>query len=382
MSSPCKARWRMCLRGIRHAFYPAVLRTPPFFRLILTISYCLYDFLREQELGTGRSPITDKAISFHGQIKWAKLNVFAPDSQDAMELWALRPHVNFVKVICVYELHVFFHQYVADLRDERSENVVLLMSALRDSQPEGENYVLQSAIQTGKSENIFRTVSTSPLVFNMTVIRRSGAIRLSPDVPVGQLQPLTTMVSCTDAGSMVTPFVVPLPPDIEQPCRQLQDFLTCRTQESCQPSLWCSLSASSSARTLPWKLPQFSSSSFSISSLYAESRHVRRVTPCCRRRRMTVCFQVWILQSLSAVVNRFRGQNTLLLCLHVRRSGLCCQMDPPVLQTGSVVRISMTMPEGSLTSASVTASSDHSVLTTLLSEGLGGTKPVLHVMHR
>ena len=59
--------------------------------------------------------------------------------------------MNFVKVICVCVLHVFFHQYVADLRDERSENVVLLMSALRDSQPEGENYVLQSAIWTGKS---------------------------------------------------------------------------------------------------------------------------------------------------------------------------------------------------------------------------------------
>ena len=68
------------------AFDPAVLRTPPFFRLILTFSYCLYDFLREQELGTGGSPITDKAVSFHGQIKQAKLNVFAPDSQDAMEL--------------------------------------------------------------------------------------------------------------------------------------------------------------------------------------------------------------------------------------------------------------------------------------------------------
>ena len=237
------------------ALDPAVLRTPPFFQLILTFSYCLYDFLREQELGTGGSPIMDKAVSFHGQIKRSKLNVFAPDSQYAMELWALRPHGNFVKVICAY---VFFHQYVANLRDERLENVVLLMSALRDSQPDGENYVLQSAIQTGKSENIFRTVSTSPLVFNMTVMRRSGAIRLSPDVPVGQLQPLTTVVSCTDAGITVTPFVVP-PPDIEQPCRQLQDFLTCRTPESRQPSLLCSLSAVSSAHTLPQKLREVSS---------------------------------------------------------------------------------------------------------------------------
>ena len=55
----------------------------------------------------------------------------------------------------------------------------------------------------------------------MTVMCRSGTIRISPDVPVGQLQPLTTVVSSTDAGSMVTPFVVPLPPDIEQPCNQL-----------------------------------------------------------------------------------------------------------------------------------------------------------------
>ena len=222
-------------------FDPTVLRTP-FIRLILTISYCLYDFLRKKELGTGGSPFTDRAVSFHGQIKREKWNVFAPDSQDSMELWALRPHVNWVKVICVCELHIFFHQYVVDIRDERSENVVLLMSALRDSKPEVENYVRQSAGRTGKPENIFRNVSTSPLVFDMTVLRRSGAIRLSLDVPVGQLQPLTTVVSCTNAGSMVTLFVVPPPPDIEQPCRQLQDFLTCRTPESRQPSLWCSLS--------------------------------------------------------------------------------------------------------------------------------------------
>ena len=68
------------------AFDPAVLRTPPFLRLILTFSYCLYDFLREQELGTGGSPIKGRAVSFHRQIKRIKLNVFAPDIQDAMEL--------------------------------------------------------------------------------------------------------------------------------------------------------------------------------------------------------------------------------------------------------------------------------------------------------
>ena len=90
------------------ALDPAVLRAPTFFRLILTFSYCLYDFLREQELGTGGSPFTDKAVSFHGQIRWAKLNVFAPDSQDVRELWVVKPHVMLVKVISVCRIHLVF----------------------------------------------------------------------------------------------------------------------------------------------------------------------------------------------------------------------------------------------------------------------------------
>ena len=63
------------------AFDPAVLRTPKFFRLILTFSYCVYDSLREQELGTGASPITDRAVCFHEQSKQAKRgwDVFATD---------------------------------------------------------------------------------------------------------------------------------------------------------------------------------------------------------------------------------------------------------------------------------------------------------------
>ena len=44
--------------------------------------------------------------------------------------------MNWVKVICVCELHVFFQKCVADLREERSE-------------PEMENYVLRSDSRTG-----------------------------------------------------------------------------------------------------------------------------------------------------------------------------------------------------------------------------------------
>ena len=58
------------------AFYPAVLRTSHFFPLILTFSYCLYDFLREQELGTSWSPVTDRTVCFHEQNKRAKREKF------------------------------------------------------------------------------------------------------------------------------------------------------------------------------------------------------------------------------------------------------------------------------------------------------------------
>ena len=107
------------------SFDPAVPRTvsgegemyslPPCFTLILTFCYYSYGFLRELDLAFGRSPDRDEAHPFHGQTRWAKLNDFAPDIHDAMELWALGPHVILVKVISVCGLHVFFHQYVADL---------------------------------------------------------------------------------------------------------------------------------------------------------------------------------------------------------------------------------------------------------------------------
>ena len=58
-------------------FNPAVRRTTsgegemcslsPSVRLILTFCYYFHEFLREQEIGTGRLPDTDKADSFHEQ---------------------------------------------------------------------------------------------------------------------------------------------------------------------------------------------------------------------------------------------------------------------------------------------------------------------------
>ena len=55
----------LCHIHLRDAFRALF---PPCFGLILTFSYCLYDFLREQELGTGGSPITDRTACFLNRV--------------------------------------------------------------------------------------------------------------------------------------------------------------------------------------------------------------------------------------------------------------------------------------------------------------------------
>ena len=185
---------------------------PPCFRLILTFCCYFYGFLRELDIAFGRPPDRVETHSFHRQTRWANL---APDINDAMELWALEPHMILVKVISVCGLHVFFHQYVVDLRER-------------------------------KSENVFRTVSTSSLMFHMTVLHTSGAITMPPEVPVIKILPLTTVFSFIDAVSTVTLFVVPPSPDIGRPVMQAQDFSNCREFISS-----FRLSASSPAPMLP-----------------------------------------------------------------------------------------------------------------------------------
>ena len=142
MGSPCMARWWKCIAALSMYeldmslyaplccqllfFSPAVHRTTsgegemfslrPCFKLILTLCYYFYGFLRELDLAFGRSPDRDEALPFHGQTRWVKFNDLAPHIHDAMERWALGPHVILVKVISVCGLHVFFHQYEVALR--------------------------------------------------------------------------------------------------------------------------------------------------------------------------------------------------------------------------------------------------------------------------
>ena len=70
---------------------------------------------------------------------------------------------------------------------------------------------------------------------------------------------------------------------------------------------------------------------------------------------MTVWLRVWVIQTLLRGVNSIRGQNPLGLCLDVRLFGLYCRPDPPVLPTGSALRISTLLLEGSSTSATPVA---------------------------
>ena len=142
-------------------------RRSPFFRLILTFSCGLHEFLRKQEFQTHRIPLTDMTDFLNDYLS-------TPDSRDVRELWAFRPHMNWVKVICVWQLGVIFHQYVADLRDEGSGSADLLASAMRDSQSGVGDCVPQPTYQTVKPETV----------------------------------------------------LLPLPPDAEQQCRQLQEFRT------------------------------------------------------------------------------------------------------------------------------------------------------------
>ena len=90
-------------------------------------------------------------------------------------------------------------------------------------------------------------------------------------------------------------------------------------------------------------------------SLYEGTHGLRLERPCCSRRQMPVWLRVWVIQTLLRGVNSIRGQNPLGLGLDVRLSRLYCRPDPPVLPTGSVLRISTTLLEGSSTSATPVA---------------------------
>ena len=183
--------------------------------------------------------------SFHGQIKLEKLDTVASDSQDVRELWAVRPHAIFVMMMYTLKSRRTFRAdlVLCDLHEFLCLNV--------------------TDIHEGISEKVSEAISTSAFLLDVTVMSSSGVIVSPSDVPVDQPQPLTTGVSCIDTGIMATPFVVPPSPDIEQPCRQLQDSPTCRKPESRPPWLLGNFSVISSAYTLSRRLPVFSSSSSS-----------------------------------------------------------------------------------------------------------------------
>ena len=229
-----------------------------------------------------------------------------------------------------------------------------------------EPHTLGVDIQPSKrrSGKVSRTVSTSPLMLDITVMCTSGVMAPPPGIPTRDVLPLATVVSIMDAVSTSTPLVVPPAPGIERPGMQAQDFSTGRLSKSLEFFPLFRLSSSSAAPTLPrdsakvfrWDISRkfrerivcsvfhrfHRESSF---SLHEGAHRLRLERPCCRRRQMTVWLRIWVIRTLLRGVNSIQGQYPLGLCLDVRPSGFYC------LPTGSALRISAPLLEGSLTSA-------------------------------
>ena len=89
---------------------------------------------------------------------------------------------------------------------------------------------------------VSRTVSASPLMLDMTVMRTSGVMAPPPGFPTRDVLPLATVVSTMDAVGTSTPFVVPPAPVVERPgksfrpagCRSHSSFFPC---SDCRPRL-------------------------------------------------------------------------------------------------------------------------------------------------
>ena len=197
----------------------------------------------------------DMTNSLHGQIRFEKLDTVTSDSQNVRKLWAVRPHAIFVMMLYTLETRMT-DLTLCDLHE------FLCLCA--------------TDIDEGISEIVSGAISTSAVLLVVTVMSSSGVRVSLSDGPVGQPQPLTTGVTCSDTDIVATPFVVPPSPDIEQPWIQLQDSPTCGLPESRQPWLLWNLSAisvnrivflritESSAHTPPRMLPKSLSSSSSI----------------------------------------------------------------------------------------------------------------------
>ena len=111
---------------------------------------------------------------------------------------------------------------------------------------------------------VSRTVSSSPLVLDMTVMCTSGVMAPPPGISTRDVLALATVVSTMDAVSTSTPFVVPPAPVVERPGKQAQEFATCRLSKSLEFLPLFRLSSSSPALTLPRGSAKDSSPPFSL----------------------------------------------------------------------------------------------------------------------
>ena len=124
---------------------------------------------------------------------------------------------------------------------------------------------------TGKCKpgKVSRTVSTSPLTLDLTVMCTSGVKVPTPGASTQFVLPPATVAGTMTAVVTSTPFVATPAPVVEQPGMHARDFPTLRLSESPELLPSFGLSSSSPSPTLPWGAAEDSSPPFSPNCVQA-----------------------------------------------------------------------------------------------------------------
>ena len=210
---------------------------------------------------------------------------------------------------------------------------------------------------TGKCKpgKVSRTVSTTPLTLDLTVVCTSSAVVPPPGVSLNAVLPPATVASkVIDVGTS-TPVVAALAPVVEQPGVHVVELPKPQLPESPKLLPLSGQSSSSPSPTLPWGAADDSSPPFlqvfrrctlrmfrtravclmcrrfRQDSSFGHHEGVSRLRlrgSCCQRRWTTLMIRLWVIRSLMRSVNSF----PLSLPVYAWPSGSAFLLDPTVLQ--------------------------------------------------
>ena len=142
-------------------------------------------------------------------------------------------------------------------------------AARDDRQHEPPTPVVDLVAGQCKPGKVSRTVSTSPLTLDLTVVCTSGVKVPPPGASTQVVLPPATVASAVTAVGTSTPFVAAPSPVVEQPGIHAREFPTLRLSESPELLPSFGLSSSSPSPTLPWGASEDSSPPFSPNRVQA-----------------------------------------------------------------------------------------------------------------